>query len=321
MTVTKHFFIKILTPVHIGCDEVYDPLSFVVDEGRKKIVVFDPLDFFGHLSEKDRNQLNEICRKGTVSSLLELMKFMRGKKAVGWEVDVCRGFISHYANSLSMGLGDERRIQQELNRFEIKRTAYNPYTLRPYLPGSSIKGSLRTAYLNLIAKKKPHVKSNPKEKKANIRLEQELLDYNDIESDPFRMLKVSDFLPVKATTRIVYAVNEKKTGQEGARGLSQILEIVEPGSWFVGTISVTEQKERHPKIRHQLTMENLLLGVKNFYEKEKGREERELQLAKINPCHLDVDGGCLLRLGHHSGAESVTIEGHRSILIRGKKKY
>ncbi|MCX7858399.1 MAG: hypothetical protein N2513_10565, partial [Deltaproteobacteria bacterium] len=36
---------------------------------------------------------------------------------------------------------------------------------------------------------------------------------------------------------------------------------------------------------------------------------------------LDVDGGCLLRLGHHSGAESVTIEGHRSILIRGKKKY
>ena len=44
-----------------------------------------------------------------------------------------------------------RGIRQELNQFSISRTAYNPYNNLPYIPGSSIKGALRTAYLSKLA--------------------------------------------------------------------------------------------------------------------------------------------------------------------------
>jgi len=324
MAVTKNFYIKVLTPVHIGCDEVYDPLSFVVDEVKKELVVFAPIPFFKALSDHEKERLCEICKKGTISSILEVMKFIRGKKAEGVKVRVSEGFLQHYNQKLAMGLKDERRIQQELNRFEIKRTAFNPIDNKPIIPGSSVKGAIRTAYLNHLAKKRPDIKSNPEDKKANKKLEQNLLNYDEreIHTDPFRLIKVSDFMPVKASTRIVYAVNEKKIpDNKMARGLSQILEIIEPDSLFVGTISIDENKDHHPLIKHPLTLLEALNSLE-FYAREKKREEEELKDAGLNPCPLIFGKGHPLRIGHHSGAESVTIEGHRRIDIKRKKgKY
>ncbi|MCX7817527.1 MAG: type III-A CRISPR-associated RAMP protein Csm5 [Syntrophales bacterium] len=319
MVVTKRCFIKVLTPVHIGCDEVYEPFSFVVDERERELVVFDPLTFFKSLKEEEKIKFDSLSRKGTVVSLLELMKFMRGRSAEGFRIPVSEGFVSHYNRSVGMPMGDVNRIQNELNRFAIMRTAFNPHNNEPYLPGSSIKGSLRTAYLNMVAKKKPPFSLNLSEKGANRKLEQTLLDYKSIETDPFRLLKVSDFVPVKASTRIVYAVNVKKDGSS-AGGLSQILEIIEPGSFFVGTISVDEEKSRHPLVNHQITFKGVLDSLR-FFEQEKLREEKELRQAGINECSLKLDGGRLIRVGRHSGAESVTIEGYRKIRIRGKREY
>ena len=86
--------------------------------------------------------------------IFQLFKFMRGKPVTGRTVKLSKGLIEHYQALLAIKIGD-RRLQNDMNQFTISRTAFNINTKLPYIPGSSLKGALRTAYLNWLAKVKP----------------------------------------------------------------------------------------------------------------------------------------------------------------------
>src|SRR3989339_422674 len=233
MNTENRFYIRILSPVHIGCDEVYDPTGFVVNENAATLTAFEPLDFFRSLGVQDKKRYADTCRMGTIESILELYKFMKGKQFRGHTVGMCDGLVAQYQKTLGISVRDRKKIQQELNNFSISRTSFSPTTQKPFIPGSAIKGALRTAYLNHVAKDK-RVPYDRKDRKAGDILEKGLLDYQKLENDPFRLLKVSDFHPVGPfRTKIVFAVNEKKIPSEfSARGPYQILEIIEPGAIF-----------------------------------------------------------------------------------------
>lgn len=315
MNTTMSFHILTSSPIHIGCDEVYEPMSFVIDEQRDLLVSFDPFDFLKGLNDGDRQRFSDICKKGSIESILEIYKFMRGKRCPGHEVRICTGFKKHYQETLAIPLRDDRKIQQELNKFVISRTAFNPLTNLPYIPGSSIKGALRTAWLNRKQqdKKVPKVQDARKAKD----LEKELMDGGSFDTDPFRLVKVSDFMPVgRARTRISYAVNEKKRMSEyPARGPFQILEVIEPGSMFEGSITVNVPPDGS-KIVSPVDIRSLLNSAIRFYVSEKKREDDELSKIGCTSVNMNIpEGGFIFRIGRHSGAESLTIEGHRSIRI------
>ncbi|HPJ96397.1 MAG TPA: type III-A CRISPR-associated RAMP protein Csm5 [Syntrophales bacterium] len=316
----KCFYIRILSPVHVGCDEVYEPTGFVVDERAGVLTAFDPLDFFRRLGGQDKGRFADICRKGTVDSIMELYKFMREKTFPGHQVGMCEGLVAHYQKTLSFSNRDRKKIQQELNNFAISRTSFDPTTQKPYIPGSVIKGALRTAYLNHMAKSKT-VNYDRRDRKAADVLEKGLLEYQRLENDPFRLLKVSDFHPVgPCRTQIVFAVNEKKTASQfPARGPYQILEIIEPGTIFTGTIRVVEPLNR-AVVATPLSEKTVLDSANEFYRREMMRENEELEEADIPPfLPVGKEPGIRLRIGRHSGAESVTIEGHRQIrIMKGK---
>lgn len=319
--VTIEFVIQTLCPIHLGCDEVYDPLSFALDPETSELIVFDPSEFLENLSDSELKQFSNICREGTLSSIIKIYNFMRNKKPLGRRVGICSGFLGHYDRALSISERDQRRIQQELSNFIINRTAYLPTTDRPYIPGTAIKGSIRTAYLNSLAS---HKKVNPERGKGKD-LEKQLLDGGAFVTDPFRLLKVSDFMPVgEIKTKIVYAVNEKKKpSPHEARGPYQIIETIEPGSWFTGSI-IVEQPEQGANIRNPIKIGMITGSLKSFYSKEKNLENQALQSVNIPVHEVVSDGATLLRLGRHSGAESLTIEGFRDIRIMlggGKSKY
>jgi CRISPR-associated protein Csm5 len=162
---------------------------------------------------------------------------------------------------------------------------------------------------------------DPRDRKPADTLEKSLLDYQKLENDPFRLLKVSDFHPVgPCRTKIVFAVNEKKEPSKfKARGPYQILEIIEPGAVFTGTIQVQAPLSR-AVITTPLTEKAVFAGAMEFYRKEKSREYEELKEAGITVLIREDEGATVsLRLGRHSGAESVTIEGYRNIKIMKKK--
>ncbi|HNS56123.1 MAG TPA: type III-A CRISPR-associated RAMP protein Csm5 [Smithellaceae bacterium] len=314
------FYIRILAPMHIGCDEVYDPTGFIINEDTNTLTVFEPMDFFKSLDSNAKSSYATICSKGTLESILELYKFMRGKRFGGRHISVSKGLVAQYKKTLEIRMTDRKKIQQELNNFSISRTSFNPTTQIPYIPGSAVKGALRTSYLNYLAKSK-RIVYDRRDKKSGDILEKGLLDYQKLENDPCRLLKISDFHPVgPCKTRIVYAVNAKKVPSKyKARGPYQILEIIEPGAVFTGTIRILKPLAREI-IKNPLSENTVFESAAAFYEKERARENLELKEAGLPTFNIDAkDGICCLRLGRHSGAESVTIEGHRNIKIMKKR--
>ncbi len=92
---TYQCHLKILSPLHLGCDEVYEPMRFTVDEAKRCLVVFNPAVFFAEMDKTDRNEFSKICRKGTIASILEIYKFLRRRTSSGRAVRVCSDFVGH----------------------------------------------------------------------------------------------------------------------------------------------------------------------------------------------------------------------------------
>jgi len=302
-------FLKVISPIHIGCGEVYEPTGFIIDEKSRKMIVFDTVSFLTDLDKKDKQRFSEICLKGTISSLLEIYKFLRGRRVQGRSVNICEGLVEHYKKTLSIPLKDTRRIQQELNKFEIERTSFLTNAEKSYIPGSSIKGALRTAYLNMISKGK---NISAKEHRKSGKNLEELLLRGRFSRDPFRMVKVSDFRPTaNVKTRIAYAINQKKYKYSGtARGPYQILEVIEPGSTFYGVVEVCFP-ENGAGIKNPIELDVLLKSANEFYKKQKQRETEELKHISLHDIEAPENRSYLLRVGRHSGVESITIAKYR----------
>ena len=313
---TVYLRLRILSPIHIGSNEVYEPIGFVVDETNKQLITFEPADFIKMLGSDALDKFSTICQKGSPQSLVEIYQFMDHHKdlAKGKPVAVSEAFIAHFKKTLK--LRGERNVLQSLNKFQIKRTAFNPHENVPYIPGSSIKGSIRTAVLNYRNQGKCFPYYQEKESK---KMEQDLTG-GSFATDPFRLLKVSDFIPVgEVKTRIVYGVNRKKKPSKfDARGPEQIFEVVEPGVIFFGSITIAEVPP-NAKIDKPVTERELFMALDQFFGSEKEREDSELKSVDIPSLSLNlVDNQFPLRIGFHSGAECVTVEGHRKIKIMGK---
>jgi CRISPR-associated protein Csm5 len=312
------------SPINIGCDEVYEPTGFVVDSDNNCLIIFDPLLFIAKLSQFDREKFSAICKKGTIESILEIYKFLQNRPAQGRSVKICNGFVDHYNQVLKLPPG---KIKNELNRFKIERTAFCAFDQRPYIPGSAVKGALRTAYLNSLADKGKDYSSIKEHKK----LEEKLLHLDSVSNnkekiykDPFRLVKISDFMPVgDIKTKIYYVVNKKKkTSDKEAGGPPQILETILPGSLFVGEIIVDAPQTRDA-VSFAIELKKLLYSSHFFYGKEKSREDNELKNIGVTiPEMPEIDNIMLIRVGRHSGAESVTIEKYRYIKIKlGKREH
>lgn len=313
--------LHILSPVHIGCDDVYEPTSFVIDEQKRKLIAFDPLDFIKSLSPQDRQSFSAYCMQGNIASIVNIYKFMSRKQVKGREIEVASDLFSHYKQVRDLSTNDERRIRQELNKFTIYRTAYNLHDNLPYIPGSSLKGSMRTAYLSRMAKDRGIIGRKDRAKD----LEVELLG-GSFHTDPFRMVKVSDFLSVgNAKAKIVYACNKKKRQSKfEARGPFQILESIINGTIFEGFINLNKP-EQTAGIKKPIEIPELLKAVHYFYASIVNEESKvtneinsgQIVYNRINEKFTDKLGKTvfLLRVGRHSGAEAVTIEGNRHIKI------
>ena len=332
--------IKVVSPVHVGTGEVFEPTTFFVNEKEGYLGEIDFDRFFNHFSDEDVSRFKNLCLEGSVASLVKLYDFVDNltlklldKGIDGFvmrKMELCKGFLSHYkkVKSLVKGRSPAGDLHREFNRFTIYRVAFSPNERQPILPGSAVKGAVRTAVLNL---KKSTVKGKSAndyyEKRGSYnskKLESEILKYDPkkINQDPFRLVKFSDFKPVgEVNTRVVYAVNRKRDG-ERARGPYQILEVIKPESLFEGEIAFLEP-QKDSGIKKPMVYEDVINALEAFYQKEQEHEKEILQHVGAGVPMFPVSG-LPLRLGRHSGAECVTIEGFRQIAIRGRggqKRY
>ncbi len=141
--------ISTLSPVHVGCDDVYEPSNFVIANGL--LHALEPADLAADLSENDRNQLSALAEGH--EPIAALQRFFR-KNAQRFaelshhQVTVAEAIVGEYEKTAGKATQRGPAGEATYNLFPIARTAYRPFDAAAYLPGSSLKGSIRTAWLN-----------------------------------------------------------------------------------------------------------------------------------------------------------------------------
>lgn len=326
-----------LSPVHIGCGEDYEPGNFVIHDGL--LHVLDPAVLALELSETEFRQLLTLSsRRQPIAALQRFFSTSAARFAemAVRQVAVDRALAREYADKAGrptqQGSADDDAV---FNQFQIARTAFRPLDGSPYLPGSSLKGSIRTAWLNrlLLAR---HAMHDNRENSAAARLEQELLGNRDrsFTDDPFRKLAIADAhidddeLP--PPTQVLYALSRKKSA-DGADPKT-------PGgvTVFLETIPEALPAAFHGEVRllpdAKIAWPALCDACNDFYRSRLVAELRHPVLgALLEPAWRRLIGGLLdgplqaliaarqgflLRVGRHSGAESLTLDGVRRIKIR-----
>ncbi len=350
LTAYRLFFTP-LSPIHIGTGQTYEPTNYVIEGDT--LHEFDTGSIAETLSSDDRCQLGDLVNGAPDDTMLKgVQRFFydRRTRLIPWAVHripVQPGVVSLYTNRVGQTAQQEGRGRRIINQLEIGRMAYNPITRLPVLLGSSLKGAIRTALLNQLNGDRDTGEDkglHPFQGKP------QLFRYYDerpvCEQDPMRLVHLSDAewkseaeLPA---AEIVFAVNRKKapTGPRGTRadsGPPQILECVPALRYraFVGQLNVQSLDDVNkpgqvPAADLRFDMERIAQACTAFY---RPILERELQLLErqgwldrqwgqaIQTIVADVlkenRRAFLLRVGRHCGAESVTLNGVRKILIKG----
>lgn len=325
--------ISTLSPVHIGCGEDYEPTNYVMHD--QCLHYFDVFSIADILSDDDRKKLDDINK--SKSPLLALQKFFwdrKNKLMLRKEASrvVAYDVFKKYSDTLGKPANVESSGKQVFNALEIARTAFNTHSQQPILPGSSIKGAIRTAILN--GRNKGEEKNlKPRE------LEKELLE-GSFETDPLRLLKVTDALFDESAIapKVMFENNIKRVAVKAGKPTRQLLslmrEVIPEHNHNAFSLNIAIQdllgikNEKTPSLKISLTavakhcnafyVEIFKSELKRFTQRGCLNEnwarcsEKTLQL--IAP-FIASNAGMVLRVGRHSGAESVTLDGVRSIKI------
>ncbi len=283
------FRAQALTPVHIGSGCEIEPMEFILHGG--KIIQFNPVQV---LSELPAPELDRYVRLVDSADLKGIQSFLRthvdpGRHAIA-ELDASTAFRNEF----------EARIGNPNNRFRVDLMPRNPHSGQAYLPGSSIKGAMRTAVVNHFAnldtgsRDRVHRAVNDAEisRKGRI-LEEEALNraHKETERDVFRLVDVEDAALPRGSTRIDRAVNINP----GKRGAEKIQ------IWAERITAVSDGPARAPGFTVTLHIDTLAMD-NHHVRSSMGRE-------------LDLDtiiGACNSFYWNRMKAEGDKFDGRRS---------
>ncbi len=325
---------EILSPVHIGDGTELEPLEYVIKDRFYKV---NMEEWLSALSGEKTEEFKKLTGKDYAqkTTLVALRKFVKNNIDTGkyteWVVDVSDDARNKYDEKF-----DETENQLTMSPFI--RTGN-----KPFLPGSSIKGALKTAYLNFLKKNSPVLK----EKNRADLVEGELFKANiegrdgrirfDIDKDPFRAIKIKDaFLPEGATFFGEVINYNKKDGRLNPTTI-QILSEVTYGSLIEKPVSMEfeisldkkvlcNRESGIDKIHETISLNSLLEACDNFYRSALNEEKDKFLsgvsggdvIGKVYQQILDhAKGGYLFRLGWGSGLISMTIAQD----IRTERRY
>lgn len=337
-----------LTPIHIGCGEDFEPTNYVIDE--RVLYHFDPAQI--RLTAQERSNLTRAASLQGDEAIRAVQRFFWHKRAQCKQVSrlqipVAAGVEDWYDRRVGKVVQREETGRKVSNQLEIERTVHHPHSGRPYIPGSSLKGSIRTAWLNHIdpgGGSERDKTQKPSERCSDV--EAELLG-GKFSSDPFRLVKLADAEGPNVKSRIIFSVDrdkEQRLGRDGQRIEKNLFvrrEVIVGGQYRALHGEIRFERLAVPTRNGVPAMdkriggyEQLARACNRFYRE---RLTADLKLIRrrfaddpwvdrfkrlIDALRQDLDDGraMLLRVGRHSGAESVTLEKRRWIRIMGGKK-
>jgi CRISPR-associated protein Csm5 len=350
-----------LAPLHIGTGEDFDPTNYVIDAD--SLYAFSAEKAMRALPERFGAELLRIVnQRPSVEMIKQVQAFFyryheRLIPEATQRMPVLPSIAEEYQRRVGKTAQREQTGREIINQLRIERTYADPAAQRPILPGSSLKGAVRTALLDRVnaGEGLPQQERSLRPQQQNQALQQRLFRYREFdkfEQDPMRLVQLGDALNQSATdlyaTEVRYAVNRKrypvmKNGHEllsQAENLRQVLECVPPlrPRAFLGRLTIQDPGELHsqklPDPTLRWTLADIAAACNDFYRPIFDREREELQgrgyldsawsqavdrVLGVMHEAITPNRAFLLRIGRHSGAESVTLNGVRRIkIMQGK---
>lgn len=312
-----------LSPLHIGCGQVYEPLHFIIDENI--LYEFELEEILPHLSEQKKVAFMGLLQNQNENSFAKVNKFIKenakdiAKQYAHTKIKVSKAIQNEYnkkVGEVAQIEGKGKFRKKVFNKFEIQKiqrkqtkSKDGAYNYIGYIPGSSFKGAISTAFREFIYKNEGKQSMNEKfDEKTNIT--------NHI----FKNFKVADSIPTKISTSIGYAINKERFEEDKQSQMNTFIEIIEPNSEFVIDINYDEIlkdkkafnisdifsscNNHYKPILDSLVSEDEICEYleDSFYEKSKSLQLKPNQF--------------LLRVGKHSGARAVTVDWLRRIAVK-----
>lgn len=326
------FYIKVLTPVHIGAakeKDLFKGVDYVSENGS---IYF--LDEKKILKDFKLHQYTNSLSKGDLKGLL------RNKK------------LSDYSSKIIDNVAGE--IGTDI-KTHIKNTLDN----KPYIPGTSLKGAIRSVILNIV---KP-IEISMYDRRTNREIIKEIEPFGKTQEDPFHYLIIGDsfFDESRFINSKTFNLFQENGNWEGGwkhkrgnsidfnpNGFTFPYEIIPPDSIAKSRIIINEKAYKQAEIKHKvkkvdflasLRLEDyqsiLFSGIKSytkiyiekeiaFFKKYSNQEteiiikeyERLLELNKKAP---------VLRIGQGSGFYSITgdhkFNDHLESINNPRRKY
>jgi CRISPR-associated protein Csm5 len=298
-----------LTPLHIAAGDTIEPFEYVIYEGR--LYKFDTEAFLLALTPDEQNRFVDLA--GT--NLIEARKFLseRGdlvKQIAEYSVPVSTTAAAYYEQRLS-------NPQSDLSIGVFIRTNH-----RAYIPGSSLKGALRTALL---------YQRTPKPIYGNDarKIEAKFFHYENPGDDPFKYFKISDSNVRDGMTQLM-AVNVNTKRADGwSKGEIPLLREVTWGAlmnhakarevtvtFSVLVDEIVARYARRTEAAKEFGREKILAACRAFYGEHLKQEAAFHQEDESSSVFYQAlqdwekqlpKDTCLVRLGWGSGFDAVTV--------------
>ena len=317
-----------ISPIHTGSGEVYEPTNFIIDENSQKQLVlyhFRDEDFFEALSNDKQQKFLKILNEMKEDSFIKIHKFVKENKEIAKKISflkvlVTKGIYEKYKKVIGQIAHLEKRGRsgnrvfnqfeiQRIQRKQLKSSKTGNFTYVPYIPGSSLKGAISTAY-------KEFIYQNYGERKLKELFE----DVRNMENLKFRFFKVADSKTTKPKSIIGFSLNKERFEDDNT-GPSTFIEVLNTGSEYIVDITFDE---------NEINFNDIKIACNNHYEpifnKMLDGEAENISgyfSDKLYNYYCDLKlkpNQFLLRVGKHSGARAVTIDGLRDISIRENRR-
>jgi len=318
---TKRFRFRPLTPIHIGSGERLAVEEYVIDEKRKELVRLNVPELLRKLSPADRRNFESAIDQGRLRDAQQLLH-----KPWKSATDAQQRSLERYRTRVGQGSYEQLRqiLQHEQRSGEVMILPRNELSGEVIIPGSSIKGALRTAVVSYLANLPNSPRFELKGYQKGLEVEQRLLGYSqrDLEKDPFRHVSVSDSVWPASEVQIdrprlrkLGREDEQTSGvQMHAERLLSAADGASPST--VIEISLHEPNGRRaPGVR--LTWDEVLDACRSFYIQRLNKEYMHFDFVRNSANHwLPAqktlnDGAILIRVGRFCHFDSLSIDNLR----------
>jgi len=291
-----------LTPIHIGTGESLEPFEYVVAGDTLYRFTLD--DFLLALARDDQARFVQVVEQSVPAT----RRFVAERVEVAVRVARFEASVSPAARALYDGRMEGGVAHPEV--FACIRTGE-----RPYVPGSSLKGALRTALLY-------HAMDKDNPARDARKLEQAVFGFRTVQQDPFRAFKLGDGGPLETRTRVrAVAVNTRRAGRWD-EDVAVLVETV-PGALSdsveeASRHAVTFDADfyRYHERAFRLSAGGVLAACRDFYTAHLAAERDYTQGLPQTAAAYDAlaahaeslpDHACLVRLAWGSGRDATTV--------------